>query len=191
MATTNQRAAGPGLNLALALTLAMALAAAGTAAAQEFALPGEAALAAMDAAERTGLARRFAAEGGAETELVEPMVMGDVMETMVAERSGRWTAAADGLAAAGVALMFQREEGGPFLRVEDLATVAGPGLRVLLSETRRPADFSQLGDTVDLGPLKAARGNHNYHFEGPWRQFRSAVIVSGPLRVLYAVAQLQ
>ncbi|MDA1132808.1 MAG: hypothetical protein O2905_06250, partial [Proteobacteria bacterium] len=90
-----------------------------------------------------------------------------------------------------VAMLYQPQEGGPFLRVEELATVAGPGLRVLLSETRRPADFAELGRTVDLGPLKAARGNHNYHFEGPWRQFRSAVIVSEPLRVLYAVAQLQ
>ncbi|MDA0654162.1 MAG: hypothetical protein O3C09_02030, partial [Proteobacteria bacterium] len=69
MAATIPR--GSALMLTLALALALALAAAGTAVAQDFALPGEAALAAMDAAERTELARRFAAEGGTETELFE------------------------------------------------------------------------------------------------------------------------
>jgi len=161
--------------------------------AQDFALPDPAVLAAMNKDERVELAGKIAmdTQGWPPTELREPMVMGDVMEELLPERSGQWKGISEVISATGTVLVYQRERNAGFVRLEDLETVHGPGLRVLLIETRYPVAFSAIGKTLDLGKLKSTRGNHNYHYAGTARGYRAAAVVSMTLQVIYAVASLQ
>lgn len=62
----------------------------------------------------------------------------------------------------GTALIAELSDGSRVLRLEDLASLDGPDLRVVL--TPASGDYSALGDAgyVTLGALKATHGNQNY-----------------------------
>ena len=77
------------------------------------------------------------------------------------------------------------------MRLEDFEIVRAPGLHVFLSRSRNPLAAGLGVDFLDLGPLKAERGNHNYQFIGAWRDYLSVVIASQPFGVIVAVARLQ
>ena len=62
----------------------------------------------------------------------------------------------------GTALIAELPDGSRVLRLEDLASLDGPDLKVVL--TPASGDYSALGDAgyVTLGALKATHGNQNY-----------------------------
>ncbi|MCK7662480.1 DM13 domain-containing protein [Corynebacterium sp. CCM 9185] len=62
----------------------------------------------------------------------------------------------------GTAFIAELPDGSRVLRLEDLASLDGPDLKVVL--TPAVGDYSTLGDTgyVTLGELKATHGNQNY-----------------------------
>ncbi len=79
------------------------------------------------------------------------------------------------------------------VRLEDLDTSNGPDLRVYLSTApahARASDFDN--DFVDLGPLKANQGNHNYPVPAAvdLARYRSVVIWCRRFSVGFAVAPL-
>lgn len=91
--------------------------------------------------------------------------------------------------AEGKGSIFRLPDGDSILRLEDFLVTAGPDLHVYLS-------VSPIGDIergfVDLGPLKAETGNHNYPLKthaSPYK-FQSVVIFSKSLMFPYAIAPL-
>lgn len=82
--------------------------------------------------------------------------------------------------------LFVESGGKKYLRFEDLDTVNGPDLRIYLS--------SDLGvkDSVDLGPIKATRGNVNYELpEGvDLEKYNNALIWCRAFSVLFSYGKL-
>ena len=172
---------------------ALVLVAAGAAPAQDFEIPPEAVLGAMSADEKAAMERQMTTDALAWplTELSEEMIQPDIMDELSPGRTGA-IAGADGLhQATGIALIFDLDNGRGLVRFEDFEIVRAPGLHVFLSRSRNPLAAGLGVDFLDLGPLKAERGNHNYQFIGAWRDYLSVVIASQPFGVIVAVARLQ
>ena len=177
-----------------AMALAALLLVTTPATAQEFRIPNEAGLAALSQEQKTAMERQMTTEALAWPASVfhEQMIQPDIMEELSPARDGIVRGVDELHRASGVALMFQVEAGAGLLRLEDFATVRGPGLRVYLARAHTPATPDELGaDFLDLGPLKAETGDHNYLFEGRAADYRSVVIYSQPFDVIFAVAPLQ
>ena len=92
--------------------------------------------------------------------------------------------------AQGVATMYRLPDGDHFVRLEDFALTNGPDLHVYLS-------VSPVGDVdrgfTNLGPLKAAAGDHNYAVEthATVGKFKTIVIYSTSLLFPYAIAPFE
>ena len=115
------------------------------------------------------------------TTLDEVLPQPDIMEELSPRRTGIIRGADDLHRASGGALIFDLEDERGIARLENFEAVRGPGLHVYLARHRAPQTQEDLGaDFLDLGPLKANRGNHNYRFTGAWRDYRSLVIYSQP-----------
>lgn len=92
--------------------------------------------------------------------------------------------------AVGKVTVYEREESGSQLRLEDFSITNGPALEIFLSSN---ADGS-LGDgQFKVGLLKGNEGNQNYFLppEVEISQYKSVAIYSKPLSLLYAYAPLQ
>jgi hypothetical protein len=90
-------------------------------------------------------------------------------------------------AASGTATLYQLSDGKTIVRLQNLDAIDGPDLHVLLSAYPRPTTREELDQVVqfelDLGALKGALGNQNYHIEDP--AFNADNYVEGSV-VLYS-----
>ncbi len=113
----------------------------------------------------------------------EPMVDGPM-----ASYSGTFVGVGDGIHdARGTAKVLELAgSGGEILRLEDFFSTNGPGLRVYLSVDTEASDY------VDLGDLKANRGNQNYEIpEGTDISMYGTVLIwCEPFSVLFGSAEL-
>lgn len=104
------------------------------------------------------------------------------------ERSGSFTGADEFHFASGDARLVETAPGEFTVRLEDFAVRNGPDLFVYLS----PSGDGYADDAVELGRLKADRGNQNYRVPGGTEvdSARSVVIWCKQFGVLFAAAPL-
>lgn len=78
------------------------------------------------------------------------------------------------------------------LRFEDFRVTNGPRLHVLLVPSVPTSIFADVGDYIDLGPLKGNIGNQNYEIPADLdlSEYRSAVIYCVPFGVVFSSAEL-
>ena len=93
----------------------------------------------------------------------------------------------------GVAKVFRLPDDRTVLRFENFMVTNGPALSVLLSSNPSPASSGDLGDYVDLGPLKGNIGNQNYEISPSTNldDFKSVVIYCVPFHVVFSTATLE
>lgn len=119
--------------------------------------------------------------GMTETEMVE-------MEMVAATHyAGTFVGVNDGIHNAnGDAYTIPLEDGSTILRLENFAATNGPDLHVYLATDKRATDY------IDLGELKANRGNQNYGIpEGTdLETYNNILIWCEPFRVLFGSAEL-
>ena len=86
----------------------------------------------------------------------------------------------------GKALLIENE-GKKIVRFEDFDTINGPALYIYLSSDLGDGDF------VDLGPIKATKGNINYEIpEGvDTEKYNKVLIWCRPFSVLFSYAELK
>ena len=174
--------------------MVVVLIAAGPAAAQEFQIPNERVLRSLSPDQRAAMERQMTTEALAWplSTLNQEMPQPDIMDELSPRRTGTIRGTDDLHRASGDALVFELEGDRGFVRLENFEAVRGPGLHVYLVRRHTPEAPGDLGpDFLDLGPLKANTGNHNYTFQGAWSRYRSVVIFSQPFGVIFAVAPLQ
>ena len=85
----------------------------------------------------------------------------------------------------GQALLIE-SNGQRILRFENFETVNGPNLHIYLASTLGSEDF------VDLGPIKATKGNINYELssEVDLTKYNKVLVWCVPFRVLFSYAEL-
>ena len=110
----------------------------------------------------------------------------------VAVLAGNFMDADDFHRGSGAAMIFRMSDSSAVLRFENFMVTNGPALSVLLSSNPSPASSSDLGDYVDLGPLKGNIGNQNYEISPSTNldDFKSVVIYCVPFHVVFATATL-
>ncbi len=120
-------------------------------------------------------------EGVTETQMTE-------MEMAAATHyAGMFVGVNDGIHNAnGDAYTIPLEDGSTILRLENFAATNGPDLHVYLATDKRATDY------IDLGKLKANKGNQNYGIpEGTDLEAYSNVLIwCEPFRVLFGSAEL-
>ncbi len=120
-------------------------------------------------------------EGMTETEMAE-------MEMAAATHyAGMFVGVNDGIHNAnGDAYAIPLEDGSTILRLENFAATNGPDLHIYLATDKRATDY------IDLGKLKANKGNQNYGIpEGTDLETYSNVLIwCEPFRVLFGSAEL-
>lgn len=182
-----------------------------------FEVPSEADLAALSAEERMKMEAEFmaAAPGEADLaslspdqiELVEAkvseaaaVVMSDKMvEDAMPPAAAEWLLAGQGQFAgadsfhqgSGTASIFQQGDSS-VLRFEDFSVTNGPDLHVLLVENPTATGRADMGQYLDLGPLKGNMGNQNYDIPPgtDLSQFGGVMIYCMPFHVVFATAPL-
>ena len=93
----------------------------------------------------------------------------------------------------GDAKVFRLPDGRTILRFENFNVTNGPALSVLLSSNPTPALDGDLGDYVDLGPLKGNIGNQNYEIMDSINvdDYKSVIIYCVPFHVIFSTATLE
>ena len=165
------------------------------AAAQEFEIPPAAQLALMTPQQKVDMERQMttAAQGWPRVTLNERLRSPDPMEVPHAVRGGALVGADSLHPASGDATVFDLGGNQFALRIADGDIAVGPGLHVYLVNTRTPESPEQIraAGFLDLGPLRAHLGRHNYPLPGGPGAYRSVVIYSQPFDVIFAVASIQ
>ena len=92
----------------------------------------------------------------------------------------------------GSATIFRGPDGNHILRFEDFMVTNGPALSVLLSTATGVTSSENLGEYLDLGPLKGNIGNQNYEVPAGTDvgAYRTVVIYCVPFHVVFATAPL-
>lgn len=92
----------------------------------------------------------------------------------------------------GSATMFRGPDGNHILRFEDFMVTNGPALSVLISKAEGITSSENLGEYLDLGPLKGNVGNQNYEVPAGTNvgEYQTVVIYCVPFRVVFATAPL-
>lgn len=92
----------------------------------------------------------------------------------------------------GSATMFRGPDGSHILRFEDFMVTNGPALSVLISKAEGITSSENLGEYLDLGPLKGNVGNQNYQVPAGTDvgEYKTVVIYCVPFRVVFATAPL-
>lgn len=82
--------------------------------------------------------------------------------------------------------LYIKSDGKNYLRFENLNTVNGPDLRIYLSADKESKDF------IDIGPIKATKGNVNYEIPSnvDLTKYKYAVIWCKGFRVSFSYAEL-
>ena len=93
----------------------------------------------------------------------------------------------------GSATIYQLADGSNLLRFEDFESTNGPALHVLLATSAKPTSSDDIGDYIDLGPLKGNIGSQNYEIPAgtDLEQYQSVVIYCMPFHVVFSTATLQ
>ena len=120
----------------------------------------------------------------------EPTAMPD--EGPAAVAMGMFRDADDFHRGSGSATMFRGPDGNHILRFEDFTVTNGPALSVLLSTATEVTSSENLGEYLDLGPLKGNIGNQNYEVPAGTDvgAYRTVVIYCVPFHVVFATAPL-
>lgn len=92
----------------------------------------------------------------------------------------------------GSATMFRGPDGSHILRFEDFMVTNGPALSVLISKAEGITSSENLGEYLDLGPLKGNVGNQNYEVPAGTdvSEYKTVVIYCVPFHVVFATAPL-
>jgi len=92
----------------------------------------------------------------------------------------------------GSATMFRGPDGNHILRFEDFMVTNGPALSVLISKAEGITSSENLGEYLDLGPLKGNVGNQNYEVPAGTdvSEYKTVVIYCVPFHVVFATAPL-
>lgn len=92
----------------------------------------------------------------------------------------------------GSATMFRGPDGSHILRFEDFMVTNGPALSVLISKAEGITSSENLGEYLDLGPLKGNVGNQNYEVPSGTdvSEYKTVVIYCVPFHVVFATAPL-
>lgn len=117
------------------------------------------------------------------TEMLLPQLLGD----------GQFGEVSSTRPTSGRVQLFRLGTGEYLLRVEQFSVVKGPGLHVYLTGTAAPQDpNSVLNDFIDLGSIKAQRGNQNYLIPADidLSGYFGVVVFSPFFREIYATAKL-
>ena len=164
------------------------------AAAQEFQIPPQSVLDAMSSEQKIAMARELTIGAGdwPRSELNE-RVMHPEMGEWTPQRSGTFAGADSVHWAQGEAFLSKDEETSEgIVRLENFDSPNGPGLHVYLVAARAPTTPEEIAaDFIDLGALKANRGDYNYVFRDSIDGYHSVVIYSQPFDVIFAVAPLR
>ena len=119
-----------------------------------------------------------------------PTAMPDTGPAMVA--MGTFSDADEFHRGSGSATIFRGPDGNHILRFEDFMVTNGPALSVLLSTATGVTSSENLGEYLDLGPLKGNIGNQNYEVPAGTdvSQYKTVVIYCVPFHVVFATAPL-
>ena len=92
----------------------------------------------------------------------------------------------------GKAKLYDIPAVGQVLRFEEFKVTNGPDLRVLLATEPLPTNRHDLGDYIELGPLKGNVGDQNYEIpeDTEVARYASVVIYCKPFHVVFATATL-
>lgn len=92
----------------------------------------------------------------------------------------------------GTATVYELEDGGRVLRLEDFEVTNGPDLHVLLVRDSDPTGRDDVIGYLDLGSLKGNIGDQNYEIPADvdLAEYGSVVIYCKPFHVVFAVASL-
>jgi len=92
----------------------------------------------------------------------------------------------------GTATIYELEDGGQVLRLENFEVTNGPDLHVLLVPDDNPAGRDDITGYLDLGSLKGNIGDQNYEIlDGiDVGSYGSVVIYCQPFHVIFSVANL-
>ena len=92
----------------------------------------------------------------------------------------------------GSATMFRGPDGNHILRFEEFMVTNGPALSVLISKAEGITSSENLGEYLDLGPLKGNVGNQNYEVPAGTdvSEYKTVVIYCVPFHVVFATAPL-
>lgn len=92
----------------------------------------------------------------------------------------------------GTATIYELEDGGHVLRLENFEVTNGPDLRVLLVPDDNPSGRDDITGYVDLGSLKGNIGDQNYEIPDgiDVGSYGSVVIYCKPFHVVFSVASL-
>jgi hypothetical protein len=92
----------------------------------------------------------------------------------------------------GSAALLQLPNGTRLLRLENLASSDGPDVKIWLSDLEAGGDWFKYrsGRYVDLGPIQATHGNHNYAVPAGWSWAGSGRSSSGATRSAWRPAPL-
>lgn len=91
--------------------------------------------------------------------------------------------------------IFEDADGTKILRFENFSMVNGPDLRVVLSANAAPQSIEDVrldDQDIDLGGLRGTFGSQNYEIPAnlDLASYRSVVILSGTLNLLYSIAPI-
>ncbi len=112
-------------------------------------------------------------------------------------RSGEFTQLDALRTAQGTVTLYRSADGSLLLRFDDFTVTNGPDLTVYLCGLPAPKTKDDLGGggvpEFKVGPLKGSVGNQQYAIpkELPIARYKSAVIYSESLAVIYSTAELQ
>ena len=92
----------------------------------------------------------------------------------------------------GTAKLYDIPGIGRVLRFEEFKATNGPDLRVLLATEPLPTNRHDLGEYIELGPLKGNVGDQNYEIpeDTEVERYASVVIYCKPFHVVFATATL-
>ena len=92
----------------------------------------------------------------------------------------------------GKARLYDIPAVGQVLRFEEFKVTNGPDLRVLLATEPLPTNRHDLGEYIELGPLKGNVGDQNYEIpeDAEVARYASVVIYCKPFHVVFATATL-
>jgi hypothetical protein len=93
----------------------------------------------------------------------------------------------------GDATLYNLQDGGRILRLEEFSVTNGPDLRVLLVKNGDPTKRDDVQDGyIELGKLKGNMGNQNYEIpdDVDVSEYESVVIYCKPFHVIFSVASL-
>ncbi len=90
----------------------------------------------------------------------------------------------------GTATIFELQDGTRILRLENFMVTNGPDLHVYLATGSAPTGRDDIGDHIDLGPLKGNIGDQNYEIPADLEldDYESVVIYCVPFHVVFSTA---